>query len=199
VIEIASITAALCRYVPGREPTESVPSRHASVSIILAGPAADLSICFIKRAAHPNDPWSGQMALPGGRASADDPHPHAVAVRETHEEVGLNLKPSHDVGALSEMQIGRHRRRNLGVLSPFVFHIAGPLPEFVPEISEVAAAYWVPSAHLWNPANIGSIEYDGSRWPGIEYQGEIIWGLTLRVMQAFADVIEKPLCEGQKS
>ena len=195
MIDIASVTAALHRHQPSQEPAESEPSKHASVSIILAGPASNLNICFIKRAAHPNDPWSGQMALPGGRAAAADPDLRSVAVRETREEVGLSLEPDHHVGALSEMQIGRHRRRNLGVLSPFVFYIGGPLREFEPQPAEVAAAYWIPVTHLWDRMNVGHVEYEGYRWPGIEYRGELIWGLTLRVMQAFGDVIEHPLLE----
>ena len=195
MIDIDSLGRAFERHRPSFEPAESEPAKHAAVSIVLAGDAPDLSICFIKRAAHPNDPWSGQMALPGGRASAADADLRAVAVRETHEEVGLRLEPSHDIGTLSEMQIGRHRRRNLGVLSPFVFYLRGTLPEFVPEPSEVAAAYWIPASHIWDPGSLGNIEFEGYQWPGIEYRGEIIWGLTLRVMQAFGKIIDRPLPE----
>ncbi len=142
---------------------------------------------------HPRDPWSGQTALPGGRASAEDPDPWSVAVRETHEEVGLALDRSHDLGALSERQSGRHRERHLGVLSPFVFHVGLTLPQLVPETTEVGAAYWIPVRHLWDRANLDSVEWEGNRWPGIHYQGEIIWGLTLRVLHSFAKVIEQPL------
>ena len=47
-------------------------SGQAAVALIFAGADGDLSLCFIQRATHPRDPWSGQMALPGGRASAAD-------------------------------------------------------------------------------------------------------------------------------
>ena len=167
--------------------------KHAAVALVMAGRGRTLSLCFIRRATHPKDPWSGQMALPGGRASADDPNPWSVAVRETREEVGLSLERSHDLGALSEMHIGRHRQRNLGVLSPFVFHVGETLPPLVPEASEVGAAYWIPVQHLWDGANQDNVAWDGNQWPGIRYRGEIIWGLTLRVLHSFARVIDYPL------
>lgn len=193
MFDIESVTLSLNRHQPSYEPSEVEHMKHAAVSIVLAGGADDLSICFIKRASHPLDPWSGQMALPGGRASAEDPSLRAVAVRETFEEVGLSLRDEHVIGGLSEMQIGRHRRRNLGVLSPFVFYMPGPPAPFVLDAAEVAAAFWIPVTHLWNPASMDTIEYEGTHWPGIGYAGEIIWGLTLRVMQAFGSVIGRPL------
>ena len=59
------------------------------MALVLAGSGDELSLCFIRRAEHPLDPWSGHMALPGGRWDPTDPHPRAAAERETLEEVGI--------------------------------------------------------------------------------------------------------------
>src|SRR6185295_12084220 len=78
---------------------------EAAVALVLAGPGEDLSVCAIRRAEHPLDPWSGHMALPGGRKDATDPHPRAAAERETWEEVGLALTEPHWLGQLSDVLV----------------------------------------------------------------------------------------------
>src|SRR5206468_4815145 len=85
---IDQIRTALAGHSPQfleREPSHS----EAAVALVLAGRGDDLSLCAIRRAEHPLDPWSGHMALPGGRSSPEDPSRRAVAERETFEEVGL--------------------------------------------------------------------------------------------------------------
>ena len=62
---VEQIREALSRHQPAlvaREPDHA----EAAVALVLAGAGTDLSICAIRRAEHPLDPWSGHMALPGG-------------------------------------------------------------------------------------------------------------------------------------
>jgi 8-oxo-dGTP pyrophosphatase MutT (NUDIX family) len=54
----------------------------------------DAEILFIKRAGRVGDRWSGHTALPGGRRDPTDADDRAAAVRETKEEVGLDLTRS---------------------------------------------------------------------------------------------------------
>src|SRR4029079_18019039 len=104
---------------------------EAAVALVLAG-GPELSLCLIRRSEREDDPWSGHMALPGGRASLNDPHPEAVAERETLEEVGLAIGESHRLGALSHVLVrlggGDHRM----VLSPFVYYLGPDLLPFAP-------------------------------------------------------------------
>ena len=51
----------------------------------------DPEILFIKRAGRVGDRWSGHVALPGGRRDPPDVDDRAAAIRETKEEVGLDL------------------------------------------------------------------------------------------------------------
>ena len=52
--------------------------------------AEQTEVLFIQRAERPGDPWSGQMAFPGGHREDSDISLQA-AMRETHEEIGLGL------------------------------------------------------------------------------------------------------------
>ena len=55
----------------------------------------------------------------------------------------------------------------------------------------------MPLAHLWDPANAGHVEWEreGARmvYPAIRWRGQVIWGLTFRVLTLFSDVLDAPL------
>jgi hypothetical protein len=71
--------------------------------------------------------------------------------------------------------------------------MAGGLPSLVPCEREVAAAYWIPLSHLWDLGNRTTVAWGERRYSGIDYRGEVIWGLTLRVLESFARVLDNPL------
>ena len=178
----------------GRGHDESSPEHEvtAAVCVVLGGPDAAPALCFIKRSERPDDPWSGQMAFPGGRVARTDATPHAAGMRETAEEVGLDLARCRYLGALPPMPITRRGRPHLGWLQPFV-HLCSPaLPALRPQPSEVAAAMWIPVEHLTHASHRTSMEIaDGSRrlvFPGIVYGGQVIWGLTYRVLGALFEL-----------
>jgi 8-oxo-dGTP pyrophosphatase MutT (NUDIX family) len=179
------------------QPPEPEPPRApvAAVALVLAG-APRPSLCVIRRAERLGDPWSGHLALPGGRASPADPHPRAVAERETMEEVGIPLPERSWLGALSHVPVRLGGGGTLLVLYPFVYDAGPELPPFVLS-DEVSEAFWVPLAHLWDPANAGHVEWerDGARllYPAIRWHGDAIWGLTFRVLTLFSDVLDAPL------
>ena len=164
----------------------------AAVCVVLGGPDAAPALCLIKRSERPDDPWSGQMALPGGRVARTDASARAAGVRETVEEVGLDLTRYRHLGALPPMPITRRGRPHLGWLQPFV-HLCSPeLPALRRRPSEVAAAMWIPVEHLTDAAHRTSVEIaDGERrlvFPGIAYNGDVIWGLTYRVLGALFEL-----------
>jgi 8-oxo-dGTP pyrophosphatase MutT (NUDIX family) len=192
---VEEIRRALARHQPalvGREPEHL----EAAVALVLAGAGSELALCAIRRAEHPLDPWSGHMALPGGRSSSEDTGPRAAAERETLEEVGLALAETHWIGPLSDVlvRLGGGDRRM--VLSPFVYYLGEELAPFSPS-DEVAEAFWIPLSHLWDPANTSHMEWErsGSRllYPAIRFRGHAIWGITFRVLTLFSDVLDAPL------
>lgn len=190
-----TIRQALSRHQP--QLVEPQPHHsQAAVALVLAG-ERDLSLCMIRRSEREDDPWSGHMALPGGRASPDDPHPEAVAERETFEEVGIALSEAHRLGPLSHVPVRLGGGDYRMVLSPFVYYLGPELLPFSPDPAEVAEAFWVPLAHLWDPANANSLEWEREGrsllYPAIRFRGHAIWGLTFRVLTLFSDVLDAPL------
>jgi 8-oxo-dGTP pyrophosphatase MutT (NUDIX family) len=98
------------RSLAGTRIPDQEENTHAAVALVLAGEAADLSVCLIRRAEHELDSWSGHMALPGGRVNAIDLSPREAAIRETREEVGLGPDRSPCLGSLGAPHIHRNGR-----------------------------------------------------------------------------------------
>jgi 8-oxo-dGTP pyrophosphatase MutT (NUDIX family) len=176
------------RSLAGTRLPDREENTHAAVALVLAGEAADLCVCLIRRAEHESDRWSGHVALPGGRVDPIDPGPREAAIRETREEVGLRLERSPYLGSLGAQRINRNGRPGDLSLSSYVFHLGQALEPFTPNY-EVAEAFWVPLRHLLDPRNAGyrptsrdGVTYDS---PAVLYQGHHIWGLTYRVLTVF--------------
>src|SRR5574341_145553 len=71
---------------------EDEVSNRAAVAVVLRDGNPAIEILFIRRAEHPDDPWSGQMAFPGGRAEPGETDLLETAIRETAEEIGIDLR-----------------------------------------------------------------------------------------------------------
>lgn len=199
IMTFKHIQQSVARYTPEQQAEPDRIRSRASVALILSGEESDLHVCLIRRTTRDSDTWSGHMAFPGGRASEDDPHAQAVAMRETHEEVGVILEDAHALGALDEIDIYGAGEKPSGVLSPFVFLMPGELPTLTPDPREVAEAYWVPIRTLCAPESFATYEFvhpktlDTMTFPGITHQEHIIWGLTYRVFSQFAELMRWPM------
>ncbi len=183
---LARLGAALAAR-PGREaPPEEPPVRRAAVALLLRETTAgDAELLFIRRAERAGDPWSGQVAFPGGREDALDRSLEATAVRETLEEIGVDLRRAGRVlGTLDDLRPVTPVLPPI-VVRPFVVAVEPLLAVTTGE--EVAAAFWVPLAALLAPG--ASIETAVRargvelRVPAFHHQGEVIWGMTERILQ----------------
>ena len=175
------------------ESASSVPSaRRASVAIVLAGGTEARSVCFVERASRPGDPWSGDVAFPGGWAKHENESLRAAAMRETHEEIGLALADTHHVGDIAPIRISRFQS-GIAIIGASVFYVGETRPGLRLEQREIAHAFWVPIAHLHHPDNRTVVHWSRSGpprpRPAIMFDGRVIWGLTYRILVRFSDLV----------
>jgi 8-oxo-dGTP pyrophosphatase MutT (NUDIX family) len=114
----------------------------------------EAEILFIKRASRKGDRWTSHIALPGGQKDATDADDKAAAVRETWEEVGLDLeKYAVACGNLPQRLVTTHwGKKPLLVLCPYIFLLTTPaIPALRLQPTEVAATHWVPIRRLQAP------------------------------------------------
>src|SRR6185503_15630527 len=155
----------------------------AAVAIILLEGPDGLEALFIERAERESDPWSRQIAFPGGRRDPGDADLLATAIRETREETGVELAQAERLGALNDMY-PRTPVLPPVVVRPFVF----ALPER-PEIStsdEVHAAFWVPLTTLKAPGVYQTVTVTPRGMtlsvPAYIVGPHVIWGMTERIL-----------------
>ncbi len=163
-------------------------TREAAVAVVLREFAKGPEILFIKRAIKSGDPWSGQMAFPGGHRDDSDSSMKVAAMRETFEEVGLDLTNGHYLGALDQQRAAPRGQRLNMLIAPHVFEIAGD-PEFKLNI-EVDEVVWAPlvpmvrnALHDTETMSITGTPtvFNGYRLAG----GHFVWGLTYRMLKDF--------------
>ena len=193
--------AAHLRENPGRlEETDGEPARAAVAIVLRASHPANhespvtgnaLEVLLILRADRTGDPWSGQVALPGGRRDPSDATLQDTAVRETLEETGIDLAADGIVlGTLDEL---RPRTPHLPpiIVTPFVAIVR---PDPVLQISdELADAFWAPWSTFADPTRTDErpVNVRGASWNVVSYLvGErIVWGMTERMLRQLAQVI----------
>jgi 8-oxo-dGTP pyrophosphatase MutT (NUDIX family) len=125
----------------------------------------------------------GQLALPGGKADADDETLRATALREAEEEIGL--APS-EVEVLADLESVRSGPTDYEV-HPFLARIpAGAHWRINPD--EVVEVLTPAVEELWDPEIRRELLFTSTRWPegllvdGIPIGDRVLWGMTLRLL-----------------
>lgn len=151
--------------------------RHAAVALMLRERSGELELFVIQRAEKAGDPWSGHMALPGGRREPGDRDAYDTARRETLEEVGIDLDEGRFLGRLDDVG-PRSAGREL-VVSTVVVALDAEPGRLDPR--EVVEAFWVPVNRLVDE-HVEIPDFPGS-WPAFTYKDRyVIWGLTHRIL-----------------
>jgi 8-oxo-dGTP pyrophosphatase MutT (NUDIX family) len=183
VPDLAAIRAAM----HAREPKVlEKGDKRASVATVLRGGQSHsgTEVLLIRRAEHPNDPWSGHMAFPGGRHDPSDPDLLTTALRETQEELGLQLAPSGLLGRLDDIEAVARRPVGM-VISQFVFEHPGDA--VLTPNHEVAEAIWAPIGPMLRRENTTTkhLVHEGEEMelPAYDVGGRIVWGLTYHMLQ----------------
>ena len=182
--EIVKLRSALASHsAAGAEEREGI--RRAAVALIIrAGEDGKPELLFIKRAEYPADPWSGQIAFPGGREETADPTLADTAIRETREETGIDLvRDGIVIGTLDDL-----RPQTVKLPAVIVRPYVVLLDRFEPLVlsDEVALAFWVPlqslkDASLWRDTTVLARGVQLSM-RGFHHEGHVIWGMTERIL-----------------
>ena len=117
---------------------------------------------LIKRADQEGDPWSGQMALPGGHREPSESCME-TAVRETMEETGLSISVNKFLGIYYTLN---------GHLNVAAFECTSDGRDVLPD-NEVAKFFWVPE---------NSLIMENESYT---YSGYVIFGLTYRILKDY--------------
>ena len=169
---------ALHHPVGGRVP--------AAVLVGLVARPEGAQILLTQRTAHLRD-HAGQISLPGGRIEMDDADPPAAALREAHEEIGLDPAAVEVLGGLPHYDTGTGFR-----IHPVVGWIARPVA-LRPDPFEVAEVFEVPLSFALDPRNHerDSYERDGRvrHFFVLRWQGRYIWGATAGILVNFARLL----------
>jgi len=161
---------------------------RAAVALILRDGEDGAEFVAIRRSQRPGDPWSGHMALPGGRQHPSDLDLVTTVARETREEVGIDLVAHGQMlGRLDELRTGGMQRLNV-IVSPFVFALTAPV-DLRLNAQEVDSAVWVPLPFLRQDEARGSLRLtlagQEMEYSAFVYRGHTIWGLTYRILTSF--------------
>ena len=186
--DIVRLRAALDSH-QGQSSDEEEGVRKAAVALIFrSGDDTSDSGCpellFIKRADYPGDPWSGQVAFPGGREETGDSSLADTAARETREETGIDLtRDGTFIGTLDDLRPRINRLPDV-IVRPYVVL----LDRYEPLIlsSEVALAFWIPLSSLkeaesWRETQVlaRGIQINTRAF---HHEGHVVWGMTERIL-----------------
>jgi len=174
-----------------RAKPEAAPGASpAAVALILLEGPRGLETLLIRRAERADDPWSGQVALPGGRYDPADADLLVTAIRETREETGVDLSAAERLGVLDDLY-PRTPTLPAVVVRPFVFALASR-PTLVPGV-EAARVFWLPLDRLSQRGvrrdftlPVRGVE---RTFPAYVVDEIVIWGMTERILTPFLKLI----------
>lgn len=180
--------ARIANVLANHHPQTLAPNNrgHAAVAMLLKESSPSPEVLFIIRAEHDRDPWSGNIAFPGGRLNPEDKSPQQAAERETYEELALDLAQAKYLGRLNDL----YGATMPVLVSCFVYQLMEPAT--LRPNHEVASTFWVPLAKLLEPGRQQhrTFFYHGEErtHPVVDLlapQQPILWGITYRLMSSF--------------
>jgi len=187
--QIEKLRRSLHQTDPDDRPAPNAATRAAAVLVPIIHRANDLHLVFIRRS-DSVESHRGQVAFPGGRVDPTDATLLHTALREAHEEVGIEPHVVDVLGGFPTMSTV-----SSGMLvAPFVGFLKRPVDYRIQEV-EVAEVFEVPLRALSDAKYRGFYEWrrdedrPSSNFPAIFYGGQTIWGLTLRITESLLEIL----------
>ena len=183
------------RNITAHKPTlipDRMAPRRSAVAIIIRFVSQKPEVLLMKRAVQAHDKWSGQISFPGGGAEKIDNNLLQTAIRETVEEVGIDLnQTARYIGQSDDIQAQAKGAFIPMAISPFVFFLTQSTELLLGE--EADSAFWFPLESVLTHKYTSTLEYPFSetilKLPCWNYKGYTIWGLTYRMICVFIDIV----------
>jgi 8-oxo-dGTP pyrophosphatase MutT (NUDIX family) len=179
---VSPFVERLLSRLPARDPVPPDDGRkRAAVAAVVHDAPSGPRILLMKRVERAGDPWSGHISLPGGGFAPGDADLLAAAIRETHEELGMDLATTRYIGPLPPLSPLSSGPMGIEV-APFVFVTTAILEAKLGP--EAFAAFWLPLELAASGKLDGMYTYPGTErvFPCWIYEGHTIWGLTWRIL-----------------
>ncbi len=166
-------------------PVSDEQGANAAVALLLKLEREDLNVLFVKRVENLADPWSGQMAFPGGKRDSKDENLRQTVVRETLEETNINLLDRcRFLGVLTAQ---RSKPRPDMKILPFVIMVEHE-PNMKLNEKELEEFAWLPLKEI--ARSKGYQRFDFGEVPVYAVRGKVIWGLTYRILENFFAILK---------
>ncbi len=165
--------------------------RRAAVAALLRFDRGAPEVLLMKRIERDGDRWSGHVSFPGGNQHPDDPDLVATAVRETVEEVGIDLSSAGRLLGRLDSVIPLSRTGPVPMtVTPFVFELTtevDPVPG-----DEAESVFWLPLDRVLAGELDSEFEYlygpQPMMLPCWRFDGYVVWGLTYRLLRDLIDL-----------
>ncbi len=192
LLSLDLVAARLAAHQP-EDPSEVLVRSRAAVAAILRFDRGATEVLLMRRAEHPGDRWSGQVSLPGGRHDDTDRDLLHTAIRETREEVGVDLERNTTLlGRLGATRAVAKGKPLPMTITPFVFHLAEDQP-LILNAREAAATFWLPLDVAASGALDDTYEYRMGPIPlklaAWRFEGHTVWGLTYQMLGGLLAVV----------
>ena len=167
------------------KPISDEQGANAAVALLLKSKHSDFDVLFVKRVKNPSDPWSGQMALPGGKREPKDISLKDTVMRETMEETGIALDQCRFLGALNAV---RSEPKTDFKILPFVVLLEDE-PKLKLNKNELETFIWVPYEEIVQSK--GTVEFNFGKVPAYILADAIVWGVTYKILNKFTKAVEE--------
>ena len=163
---------------------EALQPRHAAVLIVIGAHQEHGEVVVIQRA-HGDDPHSGQVAFPGGQVEATDESRIATALREAHEEIGLDPQSVTVIAELPRLWLPPSGF----FVTPVLAWWHEPHELAVKDALEVSSVHRIPIASLVSPDNRLQVRAgNGFVGPAFSIESMTIWGFTGALLSEVVDL-----------
>jgi 8-oxo-dGTP pyrophosphatase MutT (NUDIX family) len=156
----------------------------AAVAIIFRENEGEPELLLVKRAEVPGDPWSGDMAFPGGKRGPQDRDIKDTVTREVKEETGIDLGSDCYLGSMDS--VFSMVRPDLAVL-PLVF--LQESESYIKINEELTSFQWAPFNKLEGSREMAMVK--DLNVPVFHVEGEVVWGLTYRIIENLLELAKE--------